>query len=238
MPCYNVAPYKRLQRVLHRPCSYTAHATKQRTGLYRGFSCNLTNSTAHDTRPIQQAIAPPATRWSVLQRPDALCRYQIPPRRTLYSSAQTAYYNNVYKGAGGAPLLWIHARRRSISQTMPARRGQLLPSADRWQVLHPAHLLRGQRLYLSRASPAAGALAPGQRLTRTKRAPWHPPPGGQSSGGRRGTIDGSRRISFRAFARYLIEVSNSRNALAGIVVTVFGIVVANSRSFSDKIVVE
>nr|DAE13664.1 MAG TPA: hypothetical protein [Siphoviridae sp. ctQqU1] len=32
------------------------------------------------------------------QRPDGLHRYQIPqPRRTLYSSAQTAYYNKVYK---------------------------------------------------------------------------------------------------------------------------------------------
>lgn len=40
-------------------------------------------------------------------------------------------------------------------QTMPARRGLLLPSADRWQVLHPAHLLRGQRLHLYTVSPAA-----------------------------------------------------------------------------------
>lgn len=29
-------------------------------------------------------------------------------------------------------------------QTMPAAAGQLLPCADRWQVLHPAHPLRGQ----------------------------------------------------------------------------------------------
>jgi len=31
---------------------------------------------------------------------------------------------------------------------------------DRWQVLHPAHLLRGQRLHLHRVSPAACNLAP------------------------------------------------------------------------------
>ena len=43
---------------------------------------------------------------------------------------------------------------------MPARRGQLLPCVDRWQVLHPAHLLRGQRLHLYRVSPAACSLAP------------------------------------------------------------------------------
>lgn len=45
-------------------------------------------------------------------------------------------------------------------QTMPARRGQLLPSADRWQVMHPAHLLRGQRLHLYRVSPAASRYLP------------------------------------------------------------------------------
>lgn len=42
---------------------------------------------------------------------------------------------------------------------MPARRGQLLPCVDRWQVLHPAHLLRGQRLHLYRVQP--GGLLPG-----------------------------------------------------------------------------
>lgn len=41
------------------------------------------------------------------------------------------------------PLLWIHARRCSIQQTMQARRVQLLPCVDRWQVLHPAHLVPG-----------------------------------------------------------------------------------------------
>ena len=123
--------------------SYTAHATKQRTGLYRGFSCDCVRSAAHDTKPTQQAIAQPATRWSAYQRPDALHRYQIPtPRRTPYRSAQPPYYNKVYKGA---PLLWIHASRCSISQTMPVQQ--------------------------------------------------------QERGGRRETIDGYRRSSFRAFAR-------------------------------------
>lgn len=124
---------------------------------------------------------------------------EIPaPRRTLYSSAQPAYYNKVYKGAAVRPLLWIHARRCNIPQTIPARRGQLLPSADRWQVLHPAHLLRGQRLHLYRVSPAACNLAPvnGQGAPAGTLSP-----AGQSSGVRHGTIGGSRRISFRAFAR-------------------------------------
>lgn len=100
MSCHNTAAYKRLQRVLPCQCSYTAHAAKQRTGLCRGFSCNLSYSTAHDTRLTQAAIMPPMPRWSVCQRPDALRRYQIPaPRRTLYRPAQPPYYNKVYKSA-------------------------------------------------------------------------------------------------------------------------------------------
>lgn len=66
----------------------------------------------------------------------------------------------MYKWGSGARLLWIHARQCSRPQTMPARLGQLLPSADRWQVLHPAHLLRGQRLNLYRVSPAAVSAFP------------------------------------------------------------------------------
>lgn len=79
---------------------YTAHTTKQRTGLYSGVSCHLLHSTAADTRPTQAAIIPPAPRWSAHTRPNAPHRYQIPPpRRTLHRSAQPLYYNNVYKGA-------------------------------------------------------------------------------------------------------------------------------------------
>ena len=111
--------------------NYTAHAIKRHTELCSGFSCDYARSTARDTRQTQATIIPPTPRWSVSQRPDALNRYQIPPlRRTLCSSAQPPYYNKVYKGAG-VRLLWIHARRCSVSQTMQARRGQLLPSADR-----------------------------------------------------------------------------------------------------------
>ena len=100
MPCCNTATQKRLQRVLCCPCSYTARATKQRTELYRGFTRDYARSTAHDTRPTQADIIPPAQCWSVSQRPDGLHRYQIlPPLRTLHSSAQPPYYNKVYKGA-------------------------------------------------------------------------------------------------------------------------------------------
>lgn len=100
MPCYNTAAHKRSQRVLRRPCSYTANAAKQRTGLYRRFSCDLPHSTAANNRPTQAAIIPPAGRWNSYARPDALHRYQIPAQRwTLHSLAQPPYYNKVYKGA-------------------------------------------------------------------------------------------------------------------------------------------
>ena len=82
---------------------------------------------------------------------------------------------------------------------MPARRGQLLPCVDRWQVLHPAHLLRGQRLHLYRFSPAACSLAPGQQSGRT----LHPAGQYSSMGAASGAepLAACRRISFRAFAR-------------------------------------
>lgn len=63
--------------------------------------------------------------------PPAHTRYQR-HARTLYSPAQPPYYNKVYKDAAATQ----------------ARRGQLLPCVDRWQVLH---LLRGQRLDASNA---------------------------------------------------------------------------------------
>ena len=143
--------------------NYATHATKQRTGLYSGISCDCTHSIAHDTRLVQQAIALPVPRWSACQRPDALNRYQIPPpHRDAVQVSAAAYYNKVYKRADRAS---------------------------------PAESRRFPR-------PAAGDLAPGQW---SGRAVWHPPPGGavqqQGHSGRRGTIGGSRRISFRAVAR-------------------------------------
>ena len=122
LPCCNTNAYKCLQG----NAVYTEHAAKPHTGLYRGIPCNLTHSTAHDTRPTQADIIP------------------LAPRRTLHKSAQPPII-----------IRYIGGQRCNIPQTMPARRGQLLPSADRWQVLHPECLLRGQRLHLYRVSPAA-----------------------------------------------------------------------------------
>ena len=146
--------------------SYTANTAKQRTGLYRRFSCGLSHFTAADARPAQAAIYH-------LRHARAYHSAVAPPTRARYHSragtldrpAQTAYYNKVYKSAE-THLLWIHARQCSILQTMQARQGLRL------------------RLYM--ISPATCNLVPGQQSWR---------------GGRRGTIDSYRRISFRAFAR-------------------------------------
>ena len=85
------------------------------------------------------------------ERPTPIPRYH---RRagTLYRSAQPPYYNKVYKGARVRPLLWIHARQCSTSQTMPARRGLDASHARRlaiWHRVSPAPSTR-------RGSPAAG----------------------------------------------------------------------------------
>lgn len=104
--------------------SYTANTAKQRTGLYRRFSCGLSHFTAADARPAQAAIYH-------LRHARAYHSAVAPPTRARYHSragtldrpAQTAYYNKVYKSAE-THLLWIYARRCNISQTMQARRGQ------------------------------------------------------------------------------------------------------------------
>lgn len=125
LPGCNTAPYKRLQRVLCSQCNYIAPATKQRTGLYRGFSCDCTRSTAYDTRPIQAAIIPPAPRWMTYTAPGR--SQPIPDTAATPDAAQPStavYYNKVYKRVQGVCLLWIHARRCSTSQTITAAPGQ------------------------------------------------------------------------------------------------------------------
>ena len=141
LPRCNTARYKRLQRVLPCQCNYTAHAAKRHTGFYRGFSCDCTRSTAYNTRQTQADIIPPATHRSAYTRPDALNQYQIlPPRRDAVQASTAAYYNKVYKRVQGCALLWIHARRCSISQTMPYKRVSMLltPGGLQSGTLHPA----------------------------------------------------------------------------------------------------
>lgn len=208
LPGCNTALYKRSQRVLPCQCNYTAHATKQRTGLYSGFSSDCARSTAHDTRPTQADITPPVPRWNAYQRPDTLHLYQIPPpRRDAVQVSIAAYYNKVYRRVQGRALPWIHARRCNISQTMPARRVSSYRVRIRWQVLTRCQQYRpGAPADLSaRRGLDASHVRRLEVWHRVNSQGGHPPPGGavqqQGSGGRRGTIGGSRRISFRAFAR-------------------------------------
>lgn len=106
LPCYNTAPHKRLQRVLPCQCDYTANIAKQRTELYKRFSCNLPHSTAADTRPTQTATILPAPRWSVSQRRSASSAYHIPqPRRTLCRSAQPPIIIRYIMVQGCAPVI-------------------------------------------------------------------------------------------------------------------------------------
>lgn len=102
----------------------------------------------------------------------------IPDTSTTPDAVQVstaAYYNKVYKGAGARRLLWIHSRQCSISHTMPARRGQLLPFVNRWQVLTRCQQYRP-------CAPAEGSASP----------PVQGQPGGLRSGA--GSAIRARRV--------------------------------------------
>ena len=90
------------------------------------------------------------------------------------------------------PLIIIrYIRRCSISQTMPAAARQLLPCANRWQMLPPP-VQNHHRKILRPITPGgwrSGTLHPAGQSS------------SKGAAGRRGTIGGYRRISFRAFAR-------------------------------------
>lgn len=94
------ATRKRLQWLFCRPCNYTVTEPKPFTRLYSGVSVDFTHFSAHNTAVTQAAYTPTTPRWRAYRQALHLRQYQIPPpRRTLYRPAQTAYYNNVYKGA-------------------------------------------------------------------------------------------------------------------------------------------
>ena len=103
------------------------------------------------------------------------------PRRTLYRPAQPPYYNKVYKGARVRPC--YGSMPNSAAYRRPCQPGGVsvstcTGSARRLAIWHQS-AARAHRLEPS-----------------TRRAVRQ-----QGRGGRRGTIDGCRRISFRAFAR-------------------------------------
>ena len=98
---------------------------------------------------------------------------------TLHRSAQTVYYNKVYKRAD-------HASGGGSAPTVCGSLASAAPGA-------PAE---------GSASPPVQGQPGGLRSVTGSAVRAHPPPGGAvKRQGRRGTIDGCRRISFRAFAR-------------------------------------
>lgn len=169
MSSCNTATYKRLQRPLFRTCSYTAHAIKQCTRLYRRFSGYLPYSTAANNRPTQAAITLPAPRWSVSQRRSTSSTYQRYHRHAGRCAGQHSRHIIIRYIRGGSAAYRKPCLRRGLD-TSHARRLAIWHRVSSQGV--PAYTLH---------------------------------PAGQSSGrgrsGRRGTIGGYRRSSFRASAR-------------------------------------
>ena len=133
------------------------------------------------------------TTCSTLERIHAPGRFQPIPDTTATHGRCTGQHR--------PPIIIRYIR----GQTMPAQRGQLLPSADLWQVLaHCQQYRPGAPAEGSTSPPAQGQpgglqSGTGSAVRAGRSGTLHP--AGQSSGGRRGTIGGYRRISFRAFAR-------------------------------------
>ena len=154
LPCGVSATRKRLQRLLSRQSNYTAHATKQRTGLYRRFSCNLSHSTAADTKPTKADITPPAPRWSASQRRSISSIYQIPnatPDVIQVSTAALLYIIRYIRVQQCAPC--YGSMPGGASYRRPCQRRRLAiwhRSAVRTHRVSPAPSTR-------RGSPAAGA---------------------------------------------------------------------------------
>ena len=96
------------------------------------------NTTSHCTACDMLKRLPDPGRFAPIPEPA--------PLRRLYRSAQPPI---IIRYIRVRPLLWIHARRCNT----PARRGQLLPSANRWQVLTRCQQYR-------RDAPAEGSASP------------------------------------------------------------------------------
>ena len=160
---------------LYRPRSKTAHRALQ--ALFLLFAQFYRHKYQTDTSGYCTTCAT-LKHLPAPGRPPAYTKIS-PLRRDAVQANTDRPIIIMYIRGSGTPLLWIYARQCSISQTMQARRGLNAPHAGRLAVWHRVN---------------------GQGV-----AFWHTPPGGavqrQGRGRRRGTIGGSRRISFRAFAR-------------------------------------
>lgn len=155
---------------------FAAHAIipQQRKKRLQSFTVVFSLILSIPAHTIQQPHKPPIhhlrhAEWHTVKRSTFTNTQISPPYRTLSRSAQ--------------PLIIIR-------YIMVQRRALVI---DPYQAVQQT---------ANHASPAACDLALGQRSERTRPA-WHLPPGGavqqQERSGRRGTIDGYRRISFSGF---------------------------------------
>lgn len=120
--------------------NYTAHAAKQRTGLCRRFPSYL---------PCFAAAV-----WRV--HPAIPHRLRHAGRCTGQRSRPIIIrYIRVQRCA---PLLWIHAKQCSISQTMPARRG--LDASHTWHGISLALAWHGSAEPLAAAAVSLFGLSP------------------------------------------------------------------------------
>lgn len=176
LPGCNTAQHKRLQRILRRQCNYTAHTTKQRTGLYSGISCDCTHSIAYYTSTTKAAIMPPAPRWSAYQRPKHLQHNQIPPpRRDAAQVSAAVYYNKVYKRVQRcAPVIDPCQTVQHIADhASPA--GQSLPLSI-WQGSARRGLDASHARWLEVWHPTPGGAVQQQEARRAARNHWRLPP--------------------------------------------------------------
>lgn len=208
MPCCNTAPYKRLRSVLLRQCSYTAHATKQRTWLYRGVSCDCSHSAANDTKQTQAAIIPPAPSWSVSQRRRISSAYQIPAPRPDAAQVSTAAYYKWYirvRPPVMAPCQTVqhiedHASPVGSSPTVCGSLASAAPCASADVSAYPP--VQGQPGGVSML-PMPGGLRSGTVSTVDQSVGGHPGtlhPAGQSSG--RDAADGAEPLTAAAVSLF------------------------------------
>lgn len=150
---------------LYRPRCKTVHRAFQwlflRLHPLNRLQYQTDTSGYNTTRATLERITAPQHLRRIHQIP--------PPRLTLYRSAQ--------------PPIIIMYIRGGIPQTMQARRGQLLPSVDCWQVLAACQQYRPGAPAEGSASPPVQAKPGGLQsgtgsAVKAHRAAWRPPPGG------------------------------------------------------------
>ena len=116
--------------------NYTANAAKHHTGLCRRFSCDLSRSTAHDTRPTKADIMPSAGRCTGQHSRTIIIRY-IKGQR--FAPCYGSMPNGAARQPGGG-LDASHARRLVIWHRSAVRAPRVSPAPS-----------------TRRGSPAAGA---------------------------------------------------------------------------------